>query len=61
MPEPVPAPPDRRGPGVAVLIILLYAAAFGAGLWWFRSKSPLFHRSTPAPPPTQPAAPSPQP
>lgn len=60
MPEPTLPPSSRgRGPGLAVLIILLYAAAFGAGLWFFRSKSPLFHRSPPvAPSPTRPVAPS---
>lgn len=56
MPEPAPRlravakdapPPRRRGPGLAVLVILLYAAAFGAGLWWCRSRSPLFQRSSP--------------
>ena len=57
MPE-TPAP-VRRGPGLALLIVLLYAAAFGAGLLWFRSRSPLFHRVAPSP--RRPVAPSPPP
>src|SRR5215470_1660745 len=35
----------RRGPGPAVLMVFLYAGLFGAGLLWFRSRSPLFQRS----------------
>jgi hypothetical protein len=66
MPEPHPhlravepdedRPPRRRSPGAAVVLVLLYAALFGAGLWWFRSRSPLFHRSQLAPPPSRPVA-----
>jgi hypothetical protein len=64
MPEPHPhlrvvapdeaTPPRRRGPGAAVLMVLLYAGLFGAGLWWFRARSPLFQRGSqvfPFPPP----------
>ena len=60
MPEPHPhlhvVPPDeatpqrRRGPGAAVLMVLLYAGLFGAGLWWFRARSPLFQRGSQVPP-----------
>lgn len=42
VPQP-PAPVLRpRRPGSAVVLILVYAALFGAGLWWFRARSPLF-------------------
>jgi hypothetical protein len=37
-----PAASRRRTPGAAVVLILVYAVLFGAGLWWFRSASPLF-------------------
>jgi hypothetical protein len=39
MPEPsaaAPGAPQKRGPGLAVIVILLYAAAFGAALWFLR-------------------------
>ncbi len=49
--EPPPAPRSRR-PGPAVLLVLVYAALFGAGLWWFRARSPLFRARTPAGAPT---------
>src|SRR5450432_2377840 len=42
VPQP-PAPvPRARRPGPAVVVILVYASLFGAGLWWFRARSPLF-------------------
>jgi hypothetical protein len=45
-PEPPPEPsPRRRTPGAAVLLVFLYAALFAAGLWWMKSKSPLFQRA----------------
>jgi len=54
-PEPPPeGAPRRRRPGAAVLLVLLYAALFAAGLWWMRSKSPLFARSRVAPSPDRP-------
>lgn len=40
--DAVPARRLSRRPGAAVVLILAYAAVFGAGLWWFRSASPLF-------------------
>ena len=40
------AVPRRRGPGLAVVAVLLYGGLFGAGLLWFRSRSPLFQRSS---------------
>ncbi|MEP7132161.1 MAG: hypothetical protein ABI914_03275 [Acidobacteriota bacterium] len=43
--EPPPAPRSRR-PGPAVLLVLVYAALFGGGLWWFRARSPLFRAKT---------------
>ena len=46
-PEPPPeASPRRRWPGPAVLLVLLYAVLFAAGLWWMRGRSPLFRRPT---------------
>lgn len=45
----LPAP--RSGPGLAVLLVLAYATLFGAGLWWFRSRSPLFSGVSPSPAP----------
>jgi hypothetical protein len=36
-----PLPRRSRRPGVAVVLILLYAGIFGAGLWWLKSASPL--------------------
>jgi hypothetical protein len=43
--ESIPRRPKR--PGLAVVLILLYAGVFGAGLWWFRSASPLFRKAPP--------------
>jgi len=43
--ESLPRRPKR--PGLAVVLILLYAGLFGAGLWWFRSASPLFRKVPP--------------
>ena len=64
MPEPHPhlrvvapdeaTPPRRRGPGAAVLMVLLYAGLFGTGLWWFRSRSPLFQRGSQVSPSSRP-------
>ena len=34
----------RRGPGPAVLVVLLYALLFALALWFLRTRSPLFHR-----------------
>ena len=49
------AAPRRRGPGLAVVAVLLYGGLFGAGLLWFRSRSPLFQRSSQvSPSPTPP-------
>src|SRR5262249_31942707 len=53
---PPETPPRRRRPGAAVLVVLLYGALFPAGLWWFRSRSPLFTRSQVAPSPSRPVA-----
>jgi len=40
-----------RGPGPAVVIVLVYAAIFAAALWWLKARSPLFQRpNTEAPP-----------
>ncbi len=44
-------PTGRRGPGAAVMLVLIYAGFFGAGLWWFRAKSPLFQRGSSVSPP----------
>jgi hypothetical protein len=38
-----------RGPGPAVVIVLLYAAIFAAALWWLKARSPLFQRRNTAP------------
>ncbi len=51
----VPGPGERprtRRPGPAVILVLLYAALFAAGLWWLQAASPLFRRrpTAPAPP-----------
>ena len=55
--EPIPRRPKR--PGLAVVLILLYAGVFGAGLWWFRSASPLFRKApSRAAASSRPAAPS---
>ena len=54
--EPPQTAPRRRRPGPAVLLVFLYAALFAAGLWWFRSRSPLFARSRVAPSPDRPVA-----
>jgi len=35
-------PPRRRGPGLAVLLVIAYGLAFVAALWWLRARSPLF-------------------
>ncbi len=48
--EPPPVGRPRR-PGPAVLLVLLYAALFGAGLWWLRARSPLFRARRSAGPP----------
>ena len=53
--QPPEASPRRRRPGAAVLVVLLYAALFAAGLWWMKSKSPLFQRTGASAPPTEPA------
>ena len=45
-----PARRARRGPGKAVVLILLYAAIFAAALWWLKARSPMF-RKRPAPDP----------
>lgn len=37
-------PPRRRWPGSAVVLIILYAGIFAAGLWWFKSASPLLRQ-----------------
>jgi len=56
-PEPPPEfSPRRRRPGTAVLLVLLYATLFGAGLWWMRSRSPLFSRARVASAPDRPVA-----
>ena len=55
-------PPARRGrPGAAVVLILVYAAAFGAGLLWIRARSPLlrFRGPTGSPDPARAASPAP--
>jgi hypothetical protein len=49
-------PPGRRRPGPGVVLILLYALLFGAGLWWFRAKSPLFRSRRAALPALLPAS-----
>ena len=61
MPEPRNSPasdPPAGGapqrPGLAVLLILLYALLFLAGLLLFREQSPLFHGRPPQP--ARPAA-----
>ena len=41
---PEARPPRRRWPGSAVVLIVLYAGIFGAGLWWFKSASPLLRQ-----------------
>ena len=46
----------RRRPGPAVLLVLVYAGLFGAGLLWFRSRSPLFQRARSAKAPAPAAA-----
>jgi hypothetical protein len=47
----------RRGPGSAVLLVLVYAAIFAAALWWLRARSPLFQkRPAPSPPAPQKSA-----
>ena len=43
-----------RGPGPAVVIVLLYAAIFAAALWWLKARSPLFQRRN-----TEPASAAP--
>ena len=52
-PVRVVGPSERRtarGPGPAVIIVLVYAAIFAAALWWLKARSPLFQRhATPAP------------
>jgi hypothetical protein len=40
--DSLPRRPKR--PGLAVVLILLYAGIFGAGLLWFRSASPLLRK-----------------
>jgi hypothetical protein len=56
-PEPPPeASPRRRWPGLAVFLVLLYAVLFAAGLWWMKSRSPLFSRARVAPSPDRPVA-----
>lgn len=55
-------PPARRGrPGAAVVLILVYAAVFGAGLLWIRARSPLLRSRGPAgsPDPARAASPAP--
>lgn len=54
---PEPAPTRRRGPGVAVLAIAVYALAFFAALWLLRAHSPIFRRPAPQAAPVAPAAP----
>jgi hypothetical protein len=45
---------NARGPGKAVLLILLYAAIFAVALWWLKARSPLFQKkSAPSPPAAQ--------
>ena len=38
----------RRGPGLAVFAIAVYALAFFAALWFLRARSPLFRRAVTA-------------
>lgn len=57
-PIPVDRPARRttqgRGPGPAVVLVLVYAAIFAAALWWLKARSPLFQRRpAPAPPAAQ--------
>ncbi len=40
-----------RGPGAAVLLVLLYAAIFAAALWWLKARSPMFQKRPAASPP----------
>lgn len=40
-----------RGPGPAVVIVLIYAAIFAAALWWLKARSPLFQRRNTEGPP----------
>ncbi len=49
VPPGEPPAPRARRPGPAVLLVLVYAALFGAGLWWFRARSPLFRARTGSP------------
>jgi hypothetical protein len=50
-------PPARRtgrGPGSAVVLVLVYAAIFAAALWWLKARSPMFQkRPAPSPPAAQ--------
>ena len=43
-----------RGPGPAVVIVLIYAAIFAAALWWLKARSPLFQRRNTEGPPAVP-------
>ncbi len=52
-----PPPRRRRGPGIAVLLVLIYALAFGAALWIFWSRARRDRAAT-LPPPSA-AAPAP--
>jgi hypothetical protein len=47
--------PERqtgRGPGPAVLLVLVYATIFAAALWWIKARSPMFQKRPAPPPPT---------
>ena len=46
--------PERRsarGPGLAVILVLLYAAIFAFAVWWLKARSPLFQRRPSQAPP----------
>lgn len=44
-----------KRPGPAVVWVIVYAGLFGAGLVYFRARSPMFRKSAPPPAPARPA------